>query len=301
MIKEGFETGTPKGMFGLVFNTRKPPFDNIAVREALGYLLDFEWINQNLYFGLYHRSSSYFEGSELSATGRPADDTERTLLEPHAKSVRSDILDGTWTPPVSDGSGRDRKMMRQAVKLLAKAGWRIKDGRMTGPHGTPLTFELLVATPDQERLALAYSRALKRIGIAAGVRNVDSAQYQRRLQSYDYDMILNRWAASLSPGNEQLFRWSQRSAEIEGTFNFAGARDPALDAMISALLAARDRPAFVSAVRAFDRVLQSGFYAIPLFHPPEVWVARWRRIEHPENTSLYGPRFNTWWAAEKQQ
>jgi len=301
IVKEGFKTGTPKGMFGFVFNTRRPPFDNVTVREALGYLFDFEWINQNLYFGLYQRSSSYFEGSELAATGVAASARERALLADFQNAVRPDILEGRWHPPKSDASGRDRKMIRHAIDLLAKAGWRIKDQRMMSADGRAMEFEILVATPDQERLALAFSRALKRVGIVARVRNVDSAQYQRRLQGYDYDMILNRWVASLSPGNEQSFRWSVRSADLEGTYNFAGAKEPALDAMIAAMLAAKERDAFIDAVRAFDRVLQSGFYVIPLFHPPEQWIARWRRIEHPEKTSLYGPRFEAWWSAEAAQ
>ena len=296
VIKEGFETGTPKGMFGFVFNTRRRPFDDVRLREAFGYLFDFEWINKNLYFGLYRRSSSYFEGSELSSAGKPASAAERELLAPHRNAVRADVLDGKWMPPVSDGSGRDRKMLRKGLGLMAKAGWKIADGRMQGPDGQPLSFEILVVSPDQERLALAFSRTLLRLGIAVNVRMVDSAQYQRRLQAYDYDMILNRWYASLSPGNEQSFRWSAKSADLEGTFNFAGAREPALDSMISALLAARDRTAFVDAVRAFDRVLISGFYVIPLFHPPEIWIGRWRGVEHPEKPSLYGPRFETWWA-----
>lgn len=299
IVKEGFATGTPKGMFGFVFNTRRRHFDDIRLREAFGFLFDFEWTNQNLYFGLYRRTSSYFEGSELSASGRPASEREGALLGPHADAVRADVMDGSWAPPVSDGSGRDRKIIRRALGLFAAAGWKIDGGRMVGTDGTALSFEILVSTPDQERLALTFSRTLRRIGVEARVRTVDSAQYQRRLQVYDYDMIMNRWYASLSPGNEQSFRWSVRSAGLDGTFNFAGAREPALDAMIAAMLAAEERGDFVDAVRAFDRVLISGFYVIPLFHPPEHWIARWSRIRHPATTSLYGPRFETWWAEDE--
>ncbi|MBB4302286.1 peptide/nickel transport system substrate-binding protein [Rhodobium orientis] len=296
VVKDGFETGTPKGMYGFVFNTRRPPFNDPKLREAFGYLFDFKWINENLYFGLYRRTTSYFEGSELASTGRPASEGERALLAPFPGAVRADILEGTWAPPEPDGSGRDRAAIRKALALFAEAGWKIDGRTLTGPNGEALSFEITTATPDHERLALAYARTLKRIGIAVTVRTVDAAQYQRRLQGYDFDVILNTWASSLSPGNEQAFRWSSRAADLEGTFNFAGAREPALDAMIAAMLAARTRPAFVDAVRAFDRVLLSGFYVVPLFHAPEVWVARWEHVAHPDKPALDGPRFETWWS-----
>ncbi len=295
IIKEGFETGTPKGMFGFVFNTRRTQFADARVREAFGYLFDFAWVNTNLYFDLYKRTTSYFEGSELASTGRAADERERELLGPFDGAVRADILEGKWLPPTTDGSGRDRKALREAVRLLGEAGWRIKDRKLVNEAGEPFSFEVLIATRDQERLALAFSRTLTLIGMEVNVRSVDSAQYQRRVQVFDYDMILTTWYASLSPGNEQSFRWSVASADQDGTFNFAGAREPALDAMIAAMLSARARTDFVSAVRAFDRVLLSGFYVVPLFHLPDAWVARWRTMEHPSKTSLYGNRFDTWW------
>jgi peptide/nickel transport system substrate-binding protein len=164
-----------------------------------------------------------------------------------------------------------------------------------------LSFEILVTSKDQERLALSFGRDLKRAGIAARVRVVDAVQYDRRRLTYDYDMIQNRWDQSLSPGNEQHFYWSSEAAGVDGTRNYMGARNPAIDAMIAALLRARGREEFVSAVRALDRTLISGFYVVPLFHLPEQWVARWAHIEHPQATSLFGYLPETWWRKPETQ
>jgi peptide/nickel transport system substrate-binding protein len=292
-----FETGLPKGMSAFVPNGRRPPFDDVRVRKALIRAFDFEWINQTLYHGLYQRSSSFFEGSALSARGKPADEREKALLEPWEDYVDPGIMDGTAIVTPSDGSGRDRKMLREVLGLLKEAGFESRDGKLVNAQsGAPFEFEILVASRDQERLALAYSRTLERIGITVTVRLVDSAQYQRRRTSYDFDMIQFRWGSSLSPGNEQRFRWSSAGVETEGTFNFPGVDNPAVDAMIDALVAAEGRAEFEAAVRALDRVLLSGHYVVPLFHLPHQWVARWTRISRPETTPLFGYRIDTWWA-----
>ncbi len=296
IVKEEVATGRPKGMFGFVYNTRRALFSDVRTREALSFLFDFNWVNKNLYHGLYKRTGSFFEGSELSARGRPADAAETALLSPFPNAVRADILAGRWQPPASDGSGRDRKALRQAVKLLAEAGWQIRDRILTNAKtGEPFVFEILVVRRDDERLALAFKRNLTLIGIDVTIRLVDSAQYRQRLLSFDYDMIMNTWYSSLSPGNEQYNRWSSLSADAPSAFNYAGANSPAIDALIDALLAARDRAGFVSAVRALDRALLSGFYVIPLFHLPDQWIARWNYIRWPQNQSIYGYRPETWW------
>lgn len=297
IVKEEFPIAVPSGMPALVFNTRRPLFSDRRVRDALTLLFDFEWFNKNLYHGLYARTQSFFDRSELASHGRPADDRERALLAPFPDAVRPEIMAGTHRLPVSDGSGRNRQNRRKALKTLESAGYALKDGKLVhGQSGRPFAFEILAATKGQVRLLLGYSRALKRLGIEARIRQVDSAQYQRRRQNYDFDMIQNFWSASLSPGNEQSFRWSSKAAGTEGTFNYPGVKNPAVDAMIQAILAAKDRPGFVSAVRALDRVLLSGAYVIPLFHLPRQWVARWSRLRHPEKTSLYGFRVDTWWS-----
>jgi len=301
VIRDAIKTGMPQPSEFLVFNTRRPVFSDIRVRRALTLLFDFEWINHNYFFDLYGRSASFFAGSELSAYGRPADAREHELLKPFASHMPPDILDGSYRLPVSDGSGRDRAALRGALTLLSEAGYDL-DGTVLRQRSTkaPLTFEILVTTRDQERIALAYMRDLKRAGIEASVRAVDAVQFDQRRLGFDFDMIQNRWDQSLSPGNEQSFYWGSEAADIQGTRNYMGARDPAIDALIAAMLEAREHPAFVSAVRALDRTLMSGFYAIPLFNVGEQWIARWNRIERPQATALTGYLPETWWQRPDQ-
>lgn len=296
IIKDSFQSGLPKPMSAFVFNTRRPIFSDIKVREAIGLLFDFAWINRNFFFGRYQRTASYFEGSELSARGRPADATERGLLAPFSDAVRADILDGSESAVTASGTGLDRDRLRRALELLAQAGWVLKGTELRSrDRGRPFAFEILVTSKEQERLGLAFLRDLKRAGIAANVRVVDAVQYDRRRQTFDFDMMHNEWAASLSPGNEQSFYWGSAAADAQGSRNYMGAKSPAIDGMIEAMLAARERTHFVAAVRALDRVLISGFYVVPLFHLSEQWVARWSHITHPTTTSLYGYLPETWW------
>jgi peptide/nickel transport system substrate-binding protein len=296
VVAEVLPNDQPKGMEGFVFNTRRPLFADVRVREALGLLFDFEWINRNYFFDLYRRTGSYFEGSELSARGRPADARERDLLAAYSNAVRPDVMAGTWAPPVGDGSGRDREVLKRALALLSAAGYDLKGTELRErASGRPFAFEILVATREKERLALAFARDLKRAGIAAKVRLLDGIEYQQRIQTFDYDMIIFRWAQSLSPGNDQSLYFSSAAADAEGSRNYMGAKNPAVDAMIAALLQADERADFVSAVRALDRVLISGSYAVPLFHTPDQWIARWAQIERPAKTSLFGYLPETWW------
>jgi peptide/nickel transport system substrate-binding protein len=300
VLKEALPTGVPKASSYFVFNTRRAVFSDIRVREAISLLFDFEWINHGYFFDLYQRSASYFDGSELSSHGRPADQREKALLAPFAEAVRADVLDGTWSPPVSDGSGRDRVTLKRALDLFAAAGYELRGTALVErKSGRPLTFEILVTARDEERLALLFSQSLKRAGIAARVRLVDAVQYEGRRLTYDFDMIQNRWDQSLSPGNEQAFYWGSAAADQPGTRNYMGVKSPAVDAMIAALLKAEDRGDFVAAVRALDRVLISGFYVIPLFYLPAQWVARWTTVGRPATTSLYGYLPETWWREPK--
>jgi peptide/nickel transport system substrate-binding protein len=296
VIRDVIKTGMPQPSEFLVFNTRRPVFADIRVRQALTLLFDFEWINHNYFFGLYGRSASFFAGSELSAYGRAADERERELLKPFTARIPAELLDGSYRLPVTDGSGRDRASLRNALKLLSAAGYEL-DGAVLRQRSTkaPLAFEILVTTRDQERIALAYTRDLKRAGVTVSVRAVDAVQFDQRRLGFDFDMIENRWDQSLSPGNEQFFYWGSEAADIQGTRNYMGARDSAIDALIAAMLEARERPAFVSAVRALDRILMSGSYAIPVFNMQEQWIARWNRIERPVATALTGYLPETWW------
>lgn len=302
VIRDTFKPGVPQPSEFLVFNTRRPIFADIRVRQALTLLFDFELVNRNYFFGLYARVAGYFAGSTLSAYGRPAEARERELLRPFAAQIPPDILDGSYRLPVTDGSGRDRTTLRAALKLLSEAGYDL-DGTVLRNRATrtPFTFEIMVTTRDQERIALAFQRDLRRAGIEPTVRSVDPVQFDQRRLAYEFDMIQNRWDQSLSPGNEQYFYWGSAAADNPGTRNYMGARDPAVDAMIAALLEAREHTDFVPAVRALDRALIAGFYTIPLFNVSEQWIARWNRIERPKATSLSGYLPETWWSKGQPQ
>jgi peptide/nickel transport system substrate-binding protein len=299
VVKESFKTGLPKGMLGFAFNTRRPIFADRQVRKALAMLFDFEWVNKNLFFGVYQRDASFFQDSVLSALGVPASDAEKKLLAPFPDAVEPDVMDGTYAPVKTDGSGGDRKVLREALGLLQESGFALKGNSLVDTKsGQPLQFEILLQDREQERVALSYARTLQRIGIVATVRTVDSAQYQRRVQNFDFDMIMASWPASLSPGNEQNFRWASGNADTPGSYNFVGARSPAIDAMLKALLAANSQEDFVAAVRALDRLLISQYYVVPLYYLPDQWVARWTRVAHPETQSVNGYTLSTWYQAK---
>jgi len=299
IVREELHNDSPKGMEGFAFNLRRPTFQDVRLREALGMMFDFEWINANLYAGLYTRTKSFFDQSELASTGRPASAEERALLAPFPGAVRADVLDGSWRPPVNDGSGRDRAMAKRALALLTEAGYHL-DGETLVKNGVAVAFEIMVKDRSEERLALNYATSLKRIGIEASVRLVDEVQYQRRRQKFDFDMMPGQWIASASPGNEQRMRWGSNSANQEASYNLCGASSPALDALIAALLAAKTREEFVTAVRAYDRVLLSGFYIVPFYHAPNQWLAHAAGLKRPErlprySAPIFGATLETWW------
>ena len=296
--KVEFDTHEPQSMLGFFFNTRRPQFADRKVREALSMLFDFEWVNRNLFNGTYARTASYWQNAgELSAVGRPADEREKALLAPYPDAVQADVMDGTWRPTTTDGSGRDRSVLRGALKKLGEAGYSIEDGKLV-KDGRQLAFEIMTSNNGEEKMALAYKRSAEALGIAVTVRTVDDAQFQKRRQTWDYDMTAGTLSASLSPGAEQMWRWGSQSRDVEGTFNYAGVSDPAIDAMIDALLNARSREDFAAAVRALDRVLISGHYAIPLYHIAKDWVAMWARVKYPDYTPLYGYQLPVWWIEE---
>jgi len=297
VIKESFKKGTPANMIGFVFNTRRPLFADRRVRQALSLLFDFEWVNRNLYDGVYKRTEGFWDGSVLSSIGRPADARERALLAPYADAVLPDVMEGRWHPPHTDGSGLDRAQAEAAWQLLQQAGFTRQNGKAINSDGQALRFEIMTQTLEEEKVALAYQRFLARLGIDVSVRTVDDTQYQNRLSNFDYDMIVGKLSASLSPGNEQINRWTSESRNMKGSFNYAGVANPAVDAMVQAMLDARTDKDFQSAVRAMDRVLISQSYYVPLYHLPEQWVARWSHLHHPGYTPLYGFRLPTWWRA----
>ncbi|MEO4040530.1 extracellular solute-binding protein [Hoeflea sp. CAU 1731] len=295
IVKKVFEEKTPAGMYGFVFNTRNPVFQNVDLRHALAMLFDFNWVNRTLFEGAYKRTESYFQGSELSSIGVPASDLEQKLLAPYSDAVAPEVIEGRYRATETDGSGRDRKIQRQAFQLLKKAGYSISDGQLVHEMGRQLSFEVMTQNLGQEKLALAYQRSLSALGIDMQIRTVDDAQYQQRTNSFDYDVIIKSYPSSLSPGVEQLGRWGSQSRDEDRSFNYAGTADPAIDAMIDALLAARGKDDFIAAARALDRVLISGHYVVPLYYLPGQRVAYQSRLDHPEETSIYGYQLPTWW------
>jgi peptide/nickel transport system substrate-binding protein len=300
IVKRTFPSRLPAGLSALAFNSRREPFKDARVREALITLFDFEWINRSLYGGLYKRTQSVFERSALSSFGVAADARERALLAPFPDAVRPAILEGSYRLPASDGSGNNRANQQAAIRLLAEAGWRLEGRVMTNQvTRQALAFDVLANRRAQERLLLTYQRALEPLGIRMNVRLVDSAQYEARLKDGDFDVVQTFWASSLSPGNEQTNRWGSAAADAPGARNYAGVKSPAVDAMIQALLAARGQDEFTSAARALDRVIRSGHYVLPLFHLPEVWVAHRAALRGPETTVLPNGGFDLdlWWVA----
>ncbi|MFK7901648.1 MAG: extracellular solute-binding protein [Nitratireductor sp.] len=295
VIKKTFTSGAPSNMQAFIFNTRKDIFKDKNVREALSNVFDFESINKNLFFGVFKRTHSFWQGSHLSAFGQPASDFEKELLAPYPQSVSQSVMNGTWRPTKTRGNGPDRKVIRAALKQLLDAGFKREGNALLGPDGKPFTFEIMTKNANEEKLALAYKDNLAKIGIDISIRLVDDAQFQGRVKEYEYDMIIGAYSASLSPGAEQTWRWGTKSTDVPGTFNFAGANDTAIDAVIEAIVQARETDEFTSAVRAMDRVLISGHYVIPTYHLGKQWVAHWQHLDHPSKTPLYGVRYPVWW------
>ncbi len=286
---------SPAPASGFAFNTRRKIFADPRVREALLTAFDFEWANANLFSNAYQRTYGYYSGSELSSKGKAIDDAEKAVLGAAAASLRADFQDGSYALPVSDGTGHDRKTLRKAVDLLAEAGWTVKDTGLVNGAGEAFAFTISIQNKDQEKIALHYQRTLQQIGIKAEVRIVDSAQFASLQKSYDYDMIPATWFNSLSPGNEQKFYFGSEGRVAEGTRNYPGIADPAVDGAIAALLTAKGHEEFSVAVRALDRLLVAGFYIIPFYDAGGQWVARWNTIGRPEKQPLPGFEATTLW------
>ena len=295
VVVESFPVGLPKGMSGLRSTRGARCSPTFACARRLRRCSISNGPMRRSSAAPTRRTRSYFDESVLSSAGRPADATERALLAPFPGAARDDVLEGRWRPPVSDGTGRDRARAHAALAELAAAGYALRDGTLRDGGGAPLAFEILVKSRSEERLALAYAGMAARIGVAARVRLVDETEFHRRRQRFEFDMIPANFPASASPGAEQRGRWSTAAADMEGAYNVAGARSPAVDAMIAALLSANDEQGFVAAVRALDRVLLSGFYVIPLFHAKAQWVAYSARLGHPERAPLFGVDLDAWW------
>ncbi|MDX3976007.1 extracellular solute-binding protein [Shinella sp.] len=295
VIKDAVKSKLPPVMFGFVFNTRRPVFQNAELRKALLYSFDFEWVNRTLFENAYTRTESFWQNTDLSSINTPIDAREREIIGDAVSRIDPDVLAGTHRLPVTDGSGRDRKVLREAMNHFEKAGYSIKGGRMVDASGKPLTFEIMTQNADQEKLALVYQRFLAALGIQVSLRTVDDSQYQSRSQTFDYDVIMKAFLSSLSPGLEQVRRWGSQARDTEGSESFAGVADPDLDRVMTAILSARTAEDFRSAVRLQDRMLLSGNYVVPLYHLSEQWIARNKQIGRPEMTPLWGFQLPAWW------
>jgi microcin C transport system substrate-binding protein len=293
--KEQIPNQLPSGMQGLGYNLRRPLFQDPRVRQALAYAFDFEWSNKNLFYGLYARTRSYFDNSELAATGLPQGE-ELKILDKARGKIPDEVFTQEYNPPKYDGSGNIRDGLRAALKLLKEAGWTFKGEKLVNDEtGQPFEFEILLDDPAYERIALPFAKNLERMGITARVRTVDVAQYEKRMETFDFDMAVALFPQSLSPGNEQREFFGSPAADQPGSRNVLGIKSPVIDEVIEELIRAPDRASLVAHARALDRVLQYGYYVVPQFHLGAFWVAYWDKFRRPETAPKYGLGIDTWW------
>ncbi len=284
----------PAGLSGFIFNTRRDKFADPLLREALSYSFDFEWANKNFFFGDYSRTQSFFENSDFAARGAPSE-AELKLLEPLRSQLPARVFGPAYAPPVSDGSGSDRAMLRKARELLTQAGYSVKDGKLLDKAGKPLEIEMLLADPSFERIGAAWGKSLERLGIKLNLRVVDSSQYVNRIRAFDFDVISAGWGQSDSPGNEQRSFWSSAAADNPANRNYAGIKNPAIDTLIDAVIYAKNRDELVSATRALDRALTWNFYVIPGWTFGYDRIAYWDKFGKTGKTPKYGNDFLSWW------
>ncbi len=284
------------GMQGFVFNTRRDKFKDPKVREALSYAFDFEWTNKTLFYGAYTRTASYFANTELASSGLPGPD-ELALLEPYRDRLPPEVFTQEYRPPVTDGSGNNRDNLRKAVTLLKEAGYEIQGGRLVNTAtGQPLEFEILLDSGGLfERIVGPFAKSLERLGIKVDLRTADDAQYQKRLETFDFDMITGVFGQSLSPGNEQREFWGSEAADNPGSRNLIGVHDPIVDELIGKIITAHSREDLIAACRALDRVLLWSHYVIPQWHNRVTRIAFWDKLDHPETWPRYGVDLFAWW------
>jgi microcin C transport system substrate-binding protein len=296
--KEVLPDETPSGTQGFFLNTRREQLKDPRVRQALDLAFDFEWTNRNVFYGLYDRTMSFFENSPMKAVGEPSE-AERALLAGLGVPVPEEALEAAYLPAKSDGSGQDRNLLVKAGKLLDEAGFTIKNGVRVNDKGEPFKLEILSFEPTFERLTAPYVKNLKLLGIDARIRNVDPAQYQQRLKGFDFDMTTERYTMRNTPGVELRSYFGSAAAKMDGSLNLAGISDPAVDALIERVIAAKSREELETAARALDRVLRAGHYWVPHWYKASNSVAYWDKFSRPETK----PRFDrgildTWWYDE---
>ena len=302
IIKEELSHGRPEQVRSLIFNTRRPPFDVREVRHALSLVLDFNWLNSNLFHDKYKRIESFFPNSMLAAQGKP-DEAELALLLPWQDTLPQEVFGQAWTAPQSNSQQEWRVILRQADALLKQAGWIVKDGvRVRAENASEkLEFEILLGSPEDEKMIIHYVRALERLGVKAKIRVLDAAAFQGRLTNYDFDMVNYFWNNSLSPGTEQMLYWSCEAAKQNSRWNYAGICTPATEALITGIATSKDYTALTAHAHALDRVLTWGFYTVPLYYTGKDYVAYRSFIHRPQTTPVYGLVLETWWAEPQNE
>jgi microcin C transport system substrate-binding protein len=295
IITEEIRHEVPTGMQAFVFNIRRYLFQDRRVREALSLAFDFEWANKNLFYGQYARTGSFFSNSELAATGLPSN-AELDYLQPFRGQIPDEVFNKVFETPATDGTGNIRGNLRKAQRLLKSAGWTVQNGALTNnTTGQAMEFEVLLVQPTFERVVLPFAQNLKKLGIEVRVRTVDTAQFQNRIDEFDFDVSVQSFGQSLSPGNEQRDWWGSANADIPGSRNVIGIKNPAIDSLINSIIEAPDRQSLIAATRAMDRVLLWNHYVIPQWHSRVFRVAFWNRFSRPEITPKYGLGLFTWW------
>ena len=302
LIREVLPDNTPSGVQAYFINARLPKFRDHRVREALSYVFDFEWLNENLFYGLYERMKSYFENSDLAARGLPSE-AELAFLEPHRGAVPVEVFTKAFAPPRTDGSGNNRRNLRSARTLFAEAGWALADGRLVHREtGEAMEIEFLYFEPTFERVIAPFARNLKRVGIEATLRLVDGPQYENRLKEHDFDITTRRFVLSLSPGAELNAYFASDTAHRAGSLNSSGIEDPVVDALIAEIVAATDRPTLIAAVRALDRVLLWGHYIVPQWFKGTHHLVYWDKFGRPAVKPRYALGVaDTWWVDREKE
>ncbi|WP_373085897.1 extracellular solute-binding protein, partial [Sneathiella sp.] len=295
VILEEIPNERSAGMQGYAFNLRREKFQDPALREALTYAFDFEWLNKNIFYDQYARTSSFFENSVMAAKGEPTE-AELAILEPYRDKLPPRVFGPAYKAPVTDGSGRDRAPLQKAKEILSDAGWKVQDRKLIDPKtGKPLTIEFLMNDPNSLRITGPFIKNLKKLGIDANARVVDSAQYTERVRNYDFDIITAGFGQSISPGNEQREFWGDEAGKRPGSRNVMGIDDPVIDALIENLISAPDYDSLIPAVRALDRVLTWNFFVIPQFHAAYDRIAYWNKFGHTDVNPTQGPDIMSWW------
>ncbi|MEZ5790025.1 MAG: ABC transporter substrate-binding protein [Nitratireductor sp.] len=287
VLRKEFETVSPEPFQGYFLNTRREKLADPRIRKALTLIFDFESMNKTLFYGLYTRTNSYFEGGELQAEEGLPQGREREILEGYRGRIADAVIDEPFVLPVHGGQAETRKYQREALKLFTDAGFTFKGGQLLDPSGKQFEIEILGNDPTDERVGIPMVEYLRPLGIKATIRIVDSAQYKNRIDNFDFDMSMISTAQSLSPGNEQREYWSSQTADKPGGRNYSGIKDPVIDDLVERIIAAPDRAELVALTRALDRVLLNGYYAIPMWYNPKVWFSWWRKLQFPPTQPLY--------------